>query len=121
LSGREAGFVPAPVTDGGFEDEPKWSTYETLAQQFLADLTPNRDCVLLTIVPYAATRRAEAQAIAASVGMRLITPKVDGLTTFDGSHLDPASAERWSTAFFEAAGDRITQCLQSSDLASRVR
>jgi hypothetical protein len=121
LSGREAEFTPGPVADGKFDPEPKWSTYEKLADTFLTTLTPNRKCVILTIIPSGETRRSEAQAISRSVGIELISPQVDGLTTFDGSHLDPASAERWSTAFFSAAGERIAHCLQSSNLASRGR
>jgi len=36
---------------------------------------------------------------------------VDNLNTFDGSHLDAVSAERWSASFLETAGPRIRQCL----------
>jgi hypothetical protein len=65
----------------------------------------------LTVVPYDSTKRAEAIAIAKALGLDLIAPEVQGLKTFDGSHLDRQSAERWSKAFFEAAGPRIRQCL----------
>ena len=69
------------------------------------------DC-WLTIVPTVETRRAEAQAIAAAAGVVLVAPDVPGLQTFDGSHLDAASAERWSLAFLDAAGPRLRDCLR---------
>jgi len=51
-----------------------------------------------------------AQEIAKALGLPLIAPQVDGLMTFDGSHLEPASAARWSAAFLEAAGPVIQDC-----------
>jgi hypothetical protein len=48
-----------------------------------------------------------------ALGSELIAPQVDGLRTFDGSHLDAASAERWSAAFLDAAGPRIRECLKA--------
>jgi hypothetical protein len=57
------------------------------------------------------TQTKAASAIAAALGLELIAPELEGLQTFDGSHLDPPSAERWSRAFFQAAGPKIRQCL----------
>lgn len=99
------------VTDGPATNAERWPHYAILAETFLAKLPVDRKCVVLTIVPSVDTRRAEAEAIARSLGLELIAPRVDGLTTFDGSHLDAASAERWSAAFFEAAGPRLRACL----------
>jgi hypothetical protein len=71
-----------------------------------------RRCVVLTLVPYGDTRRAEAEAIANALGIALVEPRLTGLRTVDGSHLDEPSAERWSTAFFEVAGPRIRACVK---------
>jgi hypothetical protein len=89
--------------------------YETAARAFLSHLPVSRNCVLLTIVPTAGTApgtgAGTAKAIAAALGVSLVGPELAGLSTFDGSHLDHQSAERWSTAFIEAAGPKIVQCL----------
>jgi hypothetical protein len=69
-------------------------------------------CVILTAVPLVGTRIGNADAIASGLGMKLVTPgKLEGLQTWDGYHLDRPSAERWSRAFFQAAGPEIRSCL----------
>jgi len=78
---------------------------------FLAGLSVEPDCVILTIVPSEETKLGTASAIAKALGMALVTPGVGGLQTFDGSHLDQTSAERWSDAFLKAAGPQIRRCL----------
>jgi len=55
-----------------------------------------------------------AGAVADALGLNLVAPELEGLQTFDGSHLDPASAERWSKAFLDAAGPQIRKCLDTS-------
>jgi hypothetical protein len=78
---------------------------------FLSDLPAEPECVILTAVPYARTKLAVAKAIASGLGKMLVSPDLDWLQTFDGNHLDPASAERWSEAFFKAAGPQIQKCV----------
>ena len=69
-------------------------------------------CVILTMVPSVETKIAKANAIANGLGTRLVTPGIlEGLKTKDGYHLDQPSAERWSQAFFQAAGPEIRSCL----------
>jgi hypothetical protein len=43
--------------------------------------------------------------------MNLIAPELEGLKIFDTSHLDRLSAQRWSAAFYAAAGPQIQKCL----------
>jgi hypothetical protein len=102
---------PASVTEGPGGGQDQWDHYKALANEFVAKLPVDRACVILTLVPYPKTRLAEAQAIASSLGLELITPPLEGLRTHDGSHLDKPSAELWSQTFFDLAGARIQQCL----------
>jgi hypothetical protein len=101
-------------------DQNMVKAYVSSANEFLSNLPVRRDCVILTVVPTGdrsssdkvdATSIGTAKAIAMDLGHNLIAPKLTGLTTFDGSHLVPQSAERWSAAFIEAAGPQIRQCL----------
>jgi hypothetical protein len=102
------------TTDGPAGDVELWNHFSSLGMKFISELPVERKCVLLTVVPYDETRRAEAQAIARALGLDLVEPQLSDVTTFDGSHLDEKSAERWSAAFFEIAGPRIRECLGAS-------
>jgi len=104
-------FTPSSVADGPASGQYRWPEFAAIAERFIAQLHVERRCVVLTIVPYSSTKRAEATAIAELLGMELISPSLDGLHTFDGSHLDRPSAQRWSEAFFVAAKPRIDACL----------
>jgi hypothetical protein len=88
-------------------------SHTAAAIDFLSQLPVDRKCIILTMVPTVGTKAGNVNAIAAALGNDLITPDIPaGLQTFDGSHLDQASAERWSQAFFETAGTRIRSCLE---------
>ena len=87
-----------------------------LAIDFLKRFAQGR-CVILTNVPYPETRSGDAEAIAAGAGLRLVSPKLDGLNTTDGYHLDRVSADRWSKAFLEAVGPEIRSCLEKQRAA----
>lgn len=100
-----------PVFDGPPLQSERWPEFSRIAEGFLSHLPVQRNCVLLTIVPTVETKRAEAEAIASAVGLELVAPQVGGLRTFDGSHLDAVSAERWSSAFLDAAAPRLLNCL----------
>jgi hypothetical protein len=77
-------------------------------------------CVILTLVPSPGTKIGEADAIAKGLGMKLVTPRnLKGLQTWDGYHLDQPSAERWSQAFFQAAGPEIRSCLGEQGASSQ--
>jgi hypothetical protein len=82
------------------------------AVDFLSEFTKGK-CVILTNIPFVGTKIANANAIAAGLGMKLVTPgDLEGLQTFDGYHLDRPSAERWSQAFFQASGSEVRSCLE---------
>jgi hypothetical protein len=104
-----------PVSYDPVIDQRIVNTSIVSAKEFLSGLDIQRECIILTIVPYVGTRLADANAIANAVGLKLISPgPLDGLQTMDGFHLDMASAERWSRAFFQTAGAQIQKCLQKS-------
>ncbi len=106
------------VSDGPPGNVERWDQYAKLGESFLAQLAVDRGCVILTLVPTVGTKRAEAVAIAAKLGYELVVPRVDGLSTFDGSHLDYASAERWSAAFLREAGRRIRSCVGAAQASA---
>jgi hypothetical protein len=87
------------------------------AIDFLSHFAEGR-CVILTNVPFVETNTGNANAIAKGIGAKLVTPEIpDGLRTYDGYHLDQPSAERWSRAFFLAAGSEIRTCLAAQATA----
>jgi hypothetical protein len=92
-------------------DEAVFKAYTSAASAFLSTLSVPRECVILTMVPTVGTNIGTAQAVAQSVGVSLIAPEIETLNTFDESHLDRPSAQRWSAAFFEAAAPQIRRCL----------
>jgi hypothetical protein len=82
------------------------------ASKFLSSLPVQEECVILTAVPTVETKTGDASAIAEALHKVLVNPEIAGLKTFDGSHLDQPSAERWSKAFFQIAGPEIRSCLE---------
>jgi hypothetical protein len=109
---RSGGSFPAvPASEDGAVDEALVTQQTAGGTEFLAPLPIAQECVVLTMVPSVSTRYAEAAAIAERLHLPLVAPRLEGLRTFDGSHLDSASAERWSRAFYEQAGPLIERCL----------
>ena len=99
-------------------DQEKIEYYSGLGRSFLSQLPIRRDCIILTTVP--AVRAAfeyspsveTAEAVAKELGVSFVAAALDGLRTFDGSHLNQSSAERWSKAFFQVAGPQILRCIR---------
>jgi hypothetical protein len=82
------------------------------AIDFLKRFTQGK-CVILTLVPHDGTKVGDANAIAAALGMKLVTPDVpEGLQMSDGHHPKATSGERFSQAFFQAAGPEIRSCIE---------
>jgi hypothetical protein len=106
-----AGFTSEPVSD---EPAAEGKAVESLAasgRALLARLGVPHECVILTAIPTVGTKLGTAKAVARALDLPWVSPRVAGLTTFDGSHLDHASAERWSKAFLEEAAPLIENCL----------
>jgi len=83
-----------------------------VATEFLSHLRVQKKCVILTTIPMVETKIGNAKAIAAALGEDLVMPEIQELLTFDGTHMEKKSAERWSSAFFQAAGPKIRSCLE---------
>jgi hypothetical protein len=111
-------FTSGPVSEIEVVNQDAVAGYAASGREFLSRLPAKRECVILTLVPTGAqssgTKAATAAAIAAALDMNLVAPVLDGLQTFDGIHLDPPSAERWSAAFFQMAAPQILKCLGGS-------
>jgi hypothetical protein len=109
---------PGDVSADTMVDQGVLKQEVALGSAFLARLPVRRECVITTIVPTTNTKSALAAAISAELGTRLVAPTITDLHTIDGSHLDPASAQRWSQAFLAAAGPRMRSCLGASSGAA---
>jgi hypothetical protein len=113
---EEGGPQPtiAPVSYNEVVDQDAVNRYTAAAVDFLTRFTRGK-CVILTMVPTVGTKIGNANAVAAALGMKLVTPPIlEGLQTYDGSHLDQPSAKRWSQAFFQTAGPKIKSCLKEA-------
>jgi hypothetical protein len=90
--------------------------YSATGERFLAAVPVRPECQILTMVPTVNTQVGTAKAIATALKRPLIAPQLTDLQTFDESHLDVTSAERWSSAFFHEAAPLIQACLAKSSL-----
>jgi hypothetical protein len=107
-------FKGGPVSYDQSLDQSAIDAQAAIGREFLSRLPVPPECVVLMTVPYVKTKVREVNALANALGRELVMPEVEGLETFDGSHLDRPSAERWSQAFFRAAGPQILRCLGNS-------
>ncbi len=93
-------------------DQDIVASYESRAKDFLAAFTADANCVVLTNIPNSYTSIGTVNALAERLGLPLVAPEIEGLTTFDGSHLDPDSAARWSGVFIEELKPHVQRCLK---------
>jgi hypothetical protein len=112
ISRGSALFDGKPVSYDRITREEVVKANTAIASKFLSSLPVQEECVILTAVPTVETKTGNANAIAEALHKILVDPEIQELQTFDGSHLDQPSAERWSQAFFEAAGPKIRSCLE---------
>jgi hypothetical protein len=101
-------------------DEREINDAVAIGRSFISELPVKAECVILTVVPTVDTKLGVANAIASGLGKMLVVPqRVDDLQTFDGTHIDQASAERWSEAFFKTAGPQIQKCVAMHQASSQ--
>ena len=108
-------FYGSVVSYQNSVDSSLLKRYVQHGRDFVARLPVKRECIVLTIIPTSdqsiRTEAGTARAIADSLGLQYVAPQPAGLKTFDSSHLDRASAERWSSEFITAAGPILRRCL----------
>jgi hypothetical protein len=81
------------------------------AERFIAATGVPRSCVVLSAPPTAGmSLDAYVRELGRLLGVRVSLPNVNDLMTFDGSHLVPESAERWSAALLEDIDKAISAC-----------
>ena len=81
------------------------------AERFLSATGLPRACIVLSAPPSASVNaNAYVEDLGKRLGVRVSLPWLDGLMTFDGSHLTPESAERWSAALLADIEDTISEC-----------
>ncbi len=107
-------FRSKPVSYSRTVDKTRLETYTAAGRDFLRQLPVRPECVIFTMVPTVETDAATATAVAEALGLTFVSPELEDLVTFDESHLDQESAQRWSRAFLEAAGGHIRACLGDS-------
>jgi hypothetical protein len=109
---RTAELNFTPVSYDQVIDQHVVNSNTVAATDFLSHLAVERRCIILTNVPTPGTKIGNVKAVATNLGMNLVTPEIpEGLRTYDGWHLDPPSAERWSIAFLQSAGSSIRSCV----------
>lgn len=96
-------FEWPPVSD---RHEPSRRSLEA-AETFKRDLDARGARLILALVPSPLASIHRAQVVAAHLGVPLVAPTVDRLTTVDGSHLSPASAWRFERVFLSALSDLL--------------
>jgi hypothetical protein len=111
-------YKPAPASYDHAVSQTVVKDYTETGRSFLPHLPVRPECIIFTIVPTVGTHVRTANDIAVDLGIKFVAPEPDGLETFDGSHLDRSSAERWSEAFLAAAGPQILRCMEDRPTAS---
>jgi hypothetical protein len=111
-------WKPIAVSYDQAIDQDVVNSYTDAAILFLSQVPVKRSCIILTMVPKTETKIGNAKAVATALGTNFVAPEIsEGLGTDDGSHLTQPSAQRWSQAFFEAAGSKIRSCLEEQGAA----
>ena len=107
--------VPIIPSGQWIRNETQIREAKVIGENFLNQLGMDRRCVVLTGAPNSKMDSpAIAAAVAASLGTESISPRIDALATLDGTHLNLASAERWSRLFLQTVTPILGRCLSSN-------
>jgi hypothetical protein len=83
-------------------------------ERLFAALGLSKTCIALTVVPNnALDSEPYAVEIGRQLGVPVLLPRLEGLTTFDASHLTRNSAERWSAEMMRELDPLMARCLTS--------
>jgi hypothetical protein len=103
--------VPIDQTAQKTITREEFETAKNMGERFLQEIGLNRRCVVLTGTPNSdLDSTGIAKALAAELGTSSIFPPMDGLSTLEDSHLNLASAERWSRLFAQALTPILKDC-----------
>ena len=91
-------------------DATKLAVYTPVAQRFVTKLRQGGECIILVNVPNSSVSDETARRLAASVNVPFVPADVDGLITYDGSHLDSRSAHLWTNALAPKLATAIDEC-----------
>jgi hypothetical protein len=101
-----------PVTPPAGELPGHIERAKVLGEAFIEAVGVNRNCIVFTGTPNSwLNSPLIAERLAIVLKTRPILPPIDGLSTMDGAHLNPASAERWSSHLVEAMTPIIEECI----------
>lgn len=92
-------------------DDADISSFTSNAEAFISRFHVDRKCIVITYVPTSKGKPFIAQGIASRLGTSFIAPQLASLSTFDGSHLDTVSSERWSKEFLTELEPILKSCL----------
>ena len=103
--------IPIEPARRKYYDKANASADLKFASEFLQSAHAEAKCVVLTVVPNSEVDADDyAREIGRLLGANTILPQLEGLTTFDGSHLSWPSAQRWSAALMREADPIIKSC-----------
>ena len=106
-----------PVHQFGFDyavDNELLERQKPYARKFMDVINVPRNCVVFTSVPWPHQHLGTGRALAEYLGVRFVLPKLSGLKTFDNSHLDAESAERFSEAFMRELAPILQECVAAT-------
>ncbi|MDO6459980.1 hypothetical protein Q4485_04675 [Granulosicoccaceae sp. 1_MG-2023] len=86
-----------------------------IATRFFENFGIDKECVILTVTPRAQTPLAFATELSERLGVSGIFPMPEDLITVDASHLDPDSADLWSSQFMQAAAAKLERCASAAN------
>jgi hypothetical protein len=92
-------------------DDELLARQKSYAREFLKAIKVPLNCVVFTSIPWPKEHVGTGRALAEYLGVRFILPRVAGLRTFDDSHLDADSAERFSAAFVRELDPIVRECV----------
>lgn len=101
--------IPSDVPQVG---EGDFDYFKDSVQVFLKRSGVSGRCVVITSAPNNDRDWSNvSEYIGAKLGLTVVLPKLSGMATIDGSHLNKASAEIWSTAVLDELAPTMNRCL----------
>lgn len=110
------GAPMAPASTDAADPDTTWLQH---ARAFKAEIEARGGRLVLCQVPAPNASPASARWLAEQLGVPLVAPRLDGLSTVDGSHLSRESAARFAEAFFRDL-DPVVRGLGLSRAAASV-